>query len=66
MALSTRYIALAALALVVSVSAVALGFHHRPFSARPTASHMAPRQPRSIVIDQHPAVEKTPTAPIAL
>ncbi len=65
MAPITRYVAIGTFAALISVSAVALGRHHRPFSPPPATSHMAPRQARSIVIEQHPVVEKAPLVPVA-
>lgn len=61
----TSYVAFGALAVVVSVSAVAIGRHHRPFSPPPAKSHLAPRIERQIVIEQHAVIEKAPVAATA-
>jgi hypothetical protein len=63
---TTRNVALGLFVVLVSVSAVAIGRHHRPFSPAPVSAHMAPRQARSIVIEQHPVLEKTPAQPVTL
>jgi hypothetical protein len=56
---TARYVVLGTFAVVISVSAVAVGRHHRPFSKAPATSHMAPHT-RAIMIDQHQAIEQVP------
>lgn len=56
---TVRYVVLGTFAALLSVSAVAVGRHHRPFAKAPVTSHMAPHT-RAIVIDQHRAIEQVP------
>jgi hypothetical protein len=63
---TTRYVVTCSVGALVALSVIALGHHHQKVTPPPASAHVAPRQARSLAIEQHPAIENVPTAPVTL